>query len=90
MTDTFTPMGTLKPRTVRAARDLRTGEKILSQNEMMTIHFVSFLPARVDRRAMEMLTRGRDIADAVVIEAKSDSGRMQRIEFDAGDIVPTY
>lgn len=57
---------------------------------MLTVKFVSHLPARIDRRAIEMMTRGRDLEGKVMVDAKNDEGRTVRHEFDENEVVSIY
>lgn len=84
------PAGVHRPRLIRAARDLRAGDKVVINRNMLTVKFVSHLPARIDRRAIEMMTRGRDLEGKVMVDAKNDEGRTVRHEFDENEVVSIY
>lgn len=83
-------MGVRRPRTVRLARDLRSADRVQINREMVTVEFVSSLPARVERRALEMMTRGRDLDGTVIVEGKNEQGRTIRHEFDEHEVVSIY
>ena len=83
-------MGVRRPRTVRLARDLRSADRVQINREMVTVEFVSSLPARVERRALEMMTRGRDLDGTVIVEGRSEQGRTIRHEFDEHEVVSIY
>jgi len=57
---------------------------------MVTVEFVSSLPARVERRALEMMTRGRDLDGTVIVEGRNEQGRTIRHEFDEHEVVSIY
>lgn len=84
------PVGIARPRSVRAARDLRAGDKVNINRKLVTVRFISFLPARIDQRALELLTYGRDKDGTVIVEAKTDEGRTIRHEFDENEVVSIY
>lgn len=84
------PLGVARPRSIRAARDLRAGDKVSINREFVTVKFVSFLPARIDQRALELLTYGRDKEGTVIVETKADDGRTVRHEFDESEVVSIY
>jgi len=83
-------MGVRRPRTVRLARDLRSADRVQINREMVTVEFVSSLPARVERRALEMMTRGRDLDGTVIVEGRNEQGRTIRHEFDEHEVVSIY
>jgi len=84
------PVGIARPRSVRAARDLRAGDKVSIGRDLVTVLFVSHLPARIEQRAMEILSRGRDLNGSVIVEARNDDGRHVRHEFDEDEVVSIY
>lgn len=84
------PVGIRRPRMIRSARDLRAGDKVEIGRQMVTVKFVSHLPARIDQRAIEMMTRGRDLEGTVMVEASNDEGRTVRHEFDETEVVTVY
>lgn len=75
---------------IRSARDLRAGDKVEISRQMVTVKFVSHLPARLDQRAMEIVTRGRDLEGTVIVEATNDEGRTVRHELAESEIVSVY
>jgi len=75
---------------IRSARDLRSGDKVEISRQMVTVRFVSHLPARIERRAMEMMTRGRDLEGTVMVEASNEEGRTVRHEFEETEVVTVY
>jgi len=84
------PVGIARPRSVRAARDLRAGDKVSIGRDLVTVLFASHLPARIEQRTMELLTRGRDLKGSVIVEARNDDGRRVRHEFDEDEVVSIY
>jgi hypothetical protein len=85
-----TEKGFRRPRMIRAARDLRRGDIIEIGREVVTVSFASWEPARLDQRAMEILTRGMDKEGSVSIQGKTVEGRTVRHEFGENDIVTIY
>jgi hypothetical protein len=75
---------------IRSARDLRAGDKLEISRRMVTVKFVSYLPARLEERTMEMMTRGRDLEGTVVVEARDGDGRTVRHEFLEGEVVTIH
>lgn len=71
----------------RAARDLRSGDRLSIGRKFVTISFVWHRPARADRRYIELLTRGRDLEGTVEVEAKNDEGHTVRHEFGENEVV---
>lgn len=84
------PVGVRRPRIIRSARDLRAGDKVEIGRQMVTVKFVSHLPARIEQRAIEMMTRGRDLEGTVIVEASNEEGRTVRHEFDEHEVVSIY
>ena len=80
-------MGVREPRAVRQARDLRAGDKVEINREVMTVRYVSSRQARIDHRAMSMMTRGQDLEPIVSVDFLNSQGRQVSHEFDAGQIV---
>lgn len=74
----------------RAARDLRSGDRLSVNRRFVTVGSVWRRPARADRRYIELLTRGRDLEGTVVVEAKNDEGRTVRHEFGENEVVSIY
>ncbi len=65
------------------ASSLRTGDKVNINHQVMTVKSVSFRQARVDRRAMSMMTSGRDLAPVVSVDFLNEQGRL--VSHDFGD-----
>jgi len=84
------PVGIARPRFVRAARDLRAGDKVNIGRDLVTVLFVSHLPARIEQRTMELLAYGRDLKGSVIVEARDDDDRRIRHEFDEDEVVSIY
>lgn len=85
-----TEKGFRRPRMVRAARDLRKGDIIEIGRQTVTVSFTSWMPARIDQRTMELLTRGRDKEGTVTVQGKTVEGHIVRHDFDEGEIVTIY
>lgn len=75
---------------IRSARDLRAGDKVEIGRQMVTVKFVSHLPARIEQRTIEMMTRGRDLEGTVIVEASNEEGSRVRHEFPENEIVSVY
>lgn len=71
------------------ASSLRAGDKVSVNNQIMTVKSVSFTQARADKRAMSMLTRGRDLAPVVQVDFLNAQGRLVSREFDDTEVVIT-
>lgn len=82
--------GFRRPRLVRAAKDLRKGDIIEIGREVVTVSFASWMPARLDQRAMEILTRGQDKEGTVTVQGKTPEGRIVRHDFDESEIVSIF
>jgi hypothetical protein len=65
------------------ARNLRSGDKTFINREPMTVKYVSSRQARADRRALSMMTRGRDLEDVISVDFINSQGRLVSREFDA-------
>jgi hypothetical protein len=84
MTDST--IGVPRPRLVRVARDLRRGDVIEINRKLVTVEFTSWIPARLDQRAISMMTRGRDLEGRVSVHGRNEDGRTVCHEFSEGDI----
>ena len=71
------------------ASSLRAGDKVSINNQDMTVRSVSFLQARADKRAMSMMTRGRDLAPVVQVDFLNPQGRLVSRDFDDMEVVIT-
>lgn len=85
-----TEKGFRRPRMVRAARDLRKGDIIEIGRQTVTVSFASWMPARIDQRALELLTYGRDKEGTVTVQGKTVEGQIVRHDFGENDIVTIY
>jgi len=61
---------------------LQTGDKVTINNQVMTVKSVSFRQARVDKRAMSMMTSGRDLQPVVSVDFLNAQGRLVSHEFN--------
>lgn len=57
---------------------------------MVTVSFVSHSPARIEQRALEMMTRGRDLEGTVIVQGKDQDGHTVRRELDETEVVSIY
>ena len=71
------------------AASLRAGDKVNINHQVMTVRSVSFLQARADKRAMSMMTRGRDLAPVVQVDFLNAQGRLVSRDFDDMEVVIT-
>lgn len=69
------------------ARYLRAGNKVTINHELMTVRYVSFRSERADKRAMSMMTRGRDLGLLVVVDLLNDKGRQVSHEFNETELI---
>jgi len=77
------PYTVLMTNTMRTtAGNLRAGDKVVINNQVMTVKFVSFTQARVDKRAMSMMISGRDLQPVVSVDFLNAQGRLVSHEFD--------
>jgi len=65
------------------ARNLRAGDLTFINSEPMIVKYVSSRQARTDRRALSMMTRGRDLEPVVGVDFINSQGRLVSHEFDA-------
>ena len=70
-------------RRVVQARNLRSGDLTFINSEPMIVKYVSSRQARADRRALSMMTRGRDLEPVVSVDFINSQGRLVSREFDA-------
>lgn len=61
---------------------LQAGDKVTINNQVMTVKSVSFRQARVDKRAMSMMTSGRDLQPVVSVDFINAQGRLVSHEFN--------
>ena len=71
------------------ASSLRAGDKVFINNQDMTVRSVSFGQARADKRAMSIMTRGRDLAPVVQVDFLNAQGRLVSRDFDDMEVVIT-
>jgi len=71
------------------ASSLRAGDKVFINNQTMTVRSVSFVQARADKRAMSMMTRGRDLAPIVQVDFLNAQGILVSRDFDDMEVVAT-
>lgn len=69
------------------ARYLRAGNKVTINNQVMTVRYVSFRSERADKRAMSMMTRGRDLGLLVVVDSLNEQGRQVSHEFNETELI---
>lgn len=69
------------------ARYLRAGNKATINNQVMTVRYVSFRSERADKRAMSMMTRGRDLGLLVVVDLLNEQGRQVSHEFNETELI---
>ena len=69
------------------ASSLRAGDKVFINNQDMTVRSVSFGQARADKRAMSMMTRGRDLGLLVVVDLLNKQGRQVSHEFNETELI---
>ncbi len=69
------------------ARYLRAGNKVTINNQVMTVRYVSFRSERADKRAMSMMTRGRDLGLLVVVDLLNEQGRQVSHEFNETELI---
>jgi hypothetical protein len=63
------------------ASSLRAGDKIVVNNKFMTVKSVSFRQARTDKRAISMMTTGRDLQSVVSVDLLNEQGRLVSRDF---------
>lgn len=69
------------------ASSLRAGDKVFINNQDMTVRYVSFRSERADKRAMSMMTRGRDLASVVQVDLLNEQGRQVSHEFNETELI---
>lgn len=69
------------------AGSLRAGDKITVNNKFMIVKSVSFRQARTDKRAISMMTRGRDLAPVVQVDFINAQGRLVSRDFYDTEVV---
>lgn len=72
------------------AGSLRAGDKVNINHQPMTVRSVSFLQARADKRAMSMMTRGRDLAPVVQVDFIDAQGRLVSRDFYDTEVMDVY
>jgi hypothetical protein len=65
------------------ARNLSAGDLTFINSEPMIVKYVSSRQARTDRRALSMMTRGRDLEPVVSVDFINSQGRLVSHEFNA-------
>ncbi len=77
------PYGRYMTNTTRTtAGRLQVGNKVTINNQVMTVKSVWFRQARADKRAMSMMTSGRDLLRVVSVDFLNAQGRLVSHEFN--------